>query len=100
MQEEADNKSFKISVNKVQERVAMATGVSQSAVKEINKEMQHIQAGTVTSNNTPKRSKNKPRPCTDIDDFDLCEIQRTINDFYMNKKLFLPLKLFSRNTKL
>ncbi|PSN54980.1 hypothetical protein C0J52_02322, partial [Blattella germanica] len=33
-QEEVDNKSFKISVNKVQERVTMETGVLQSALIE------------------------------------------------------------------
>ncbi|PSN39188.1 hypothetical protein C0J52_14040 [Blattella germanica] len=71
MQEEADNKSFTISVNKVQERVAMAIGVSQSAVKEIKKEMQHFQAGAVSSYNSLKPNKNRPRPCTDLEDFDL-----------------------------
>ena len=86
MQEAANNKTFTIPLNKVQERVAMATGVSKSVIKEIRKEMQKVEAGTVCSYSTPKRNTNRSRPCTDLDDFDMCTIRRTINEFYIYEK--------------
>ena len=82
MRQEADGKNFVIPVNKVNER----TGISLSTVKRIKKEMTDVQSSSVPSFSTPKQNKNRPKPFTDLDDFDMCVVRRTINEFYIHEK--------------
>jgi hypothetical protein len=92
MQKEADERKFVIPVSKVHERVASATGVSKSSLKTIRKEMINLQAGATTSYSTPKRNKNRPRPCTNLGDFDICVVCRTIHEFYIHEKTIPTVK--------
>lgn len=48
--------------------------------------MQDVEAGSSESFRTPKKNKNGPRSCTDLDEFDMCAIRKTINDFYITEK--------------
>lgn len=70
-----------INVNKIQERVCDATGVSVRTLRRIVKEeKQCIQSESSFS--TPNKKRFRKKPKTDIDDFDLCVIRRTINEFH------------------
>lgn len=86
MQSEADNNGFVIPVKRVQERVHAATRVSKAVIKAVKKEIENVEAGTSASYNTPRRNKNRPRPVTDLDDFDLCVVRKTIHNFYVTEK--------------
>jgi hypothetical protein len=48
--------------------------------------MLQLQAGATTSYNAPKRNKTRPRPCTNLDDFDICVVLKTAQEFYMHEK--------------
>jgi hypothetical protein len=86
MQKEEDEHKFIIPVSKLHERVASATGVSKSSITTIKKEMLNLQAGATTSHSTPKIYKTRLRPCTNLDDFDMCVVRRTIHQFYIHEK--------------
>jgi hypothetical protein len=86
MQKEADRRQFVIPVTKVHERVASATDVSKSALISIKKETLNMQTGAATSYSTPKRNRNRRRPCTKADDFDMCVVRRKIHEFYLLEK--------------
>ena len=86
MKKEAEENGFTIPVKKVYERVSTACGVSVPLIKTIKKELDSVEAGTSRIFKTPKKNKNRPRPCTDLDDFDMCVIRRTINEFYIKEK--------------
>jgi hypothetical protein len=92
MQKEANQRQFVIPVTKVHERVAAATDVSKSAVKSIKKKMLNMQAGAATPYSTPKSKRNRPRPCTKIDDLDMCFVRRTIREFYLHEKMLPSVK--------
>jgi hypothetical protein len=84
-QKDDDEHKCIIPVSKVHERVASATGVSKSSIT-IKNEMLNLQAGATTSYSTPKIHKTRLRPCTNLDDFDMCVVRRTIHQFYIHEK--------------
>lgn len=81
MKEEAEKKTF-TDLNRVQERVQKATGVSISSIKRIIKES----AGNSGNILTPKRRKKGIQPKSGLDDFDLSVVRRTINEFHITNK--------------
>jgi hypothetical protein len=50
------------------------------------KEMLSLQAWAATTNNTPKRNTIALRRCTKIDNFNMCVVHTTINEFYLHNK--------------
>jgi hypothetical protein len=54
--------------------------------------MLNLQAGAITSYSTPKRNENRPRPYTNLDDFDICVVHRTIYEFYIHEKMVPTVK--------
>jgi hypothetical protein len=86
MQKEADEHKFVIPMSKVHERIASTTRVYKSSLKTIRKEMLNLQTGVTSSYSKPKRNKNRLRPCTNRNDFDICVVHRTIHKFYIHEK--------------
>ncbi|KAJ8947626.1 hypothetical protein NQ318_002638 [Aromia moschata] len=85
MQSEARNGEPVIPLNKVQERVSAATGVSLSTVKRIRREAtrikENIQASFVTHN-----KKRCTKSSLTLDDFDKGLLRRTIINFHVTEK--------------
>ncbi|CAG9135016.1 unnamed protein product [Plutella xylostella] len=72
MQEEKRNKAPLIPFEKLEERVAAATGVSDRLVRKIVKEMKHAEeTGEKISTPGKKRNKNRTKGRIEVDDFDL-----------------------------
>lgn len=73
-----------INLKKVQERVHEATGVPLRTVKRIMSEKKKVVAES-TSFKTPKKKSSREKSKTDLDEFDLGVIRRTINEFHLVK---------------
>uniref|UniRef100_A0A8D9FCZ7 Uncharacterized protein n=1 Tax=Cacopsylla melanoneura TaxID=428564 RepID=A0A8D9FCZ7_9HEMI len=69
-------------LSRVQERVHQATGVSIRSIQRILKEPSDNNAKF----RTPNKKRNRIKPKSDIDDFDLCVFRRTINEFHITHK--------------
>ncbi|KAG8288067.1 hypothetical protein J6590_023437 [Homalodisca vitripennis] len=70
-----------ININNVLVRVKAATGVPLTTIKKIVSERKKvIQDNTEFS--TPKKNRNRIKPKTDLDNFDIGVIRRTINEFH------------------
>jgi len=48
--------------------------------------MLSLQAWAATTYNTPKRNMTALRQCTKIDNFNMCVVRTTINEFYLYDK--------------
>lgn len=70
-----------INLKKVQERVVQATGVSESTLRRILKEEKKCSTSG-TSFSTPNKVRKRKKTKTDLDDFDLGVVRRTVNDFH------------------
>lgn len=70
-----------ILLQKVQERVAQATGVSRRSVQRILGESKtNVEVGQGFS--TPRKKRPRKKSKTEIDDFDKCVVRRTIVEFH------------------
>uniref|UniRef100_A0A1B6MFG2 Winged helix-turn helix domain-containing protein n=1 Tax=Graphocephala atropunctata TaxID=36148 RepID=A0A1B6MFG2_9HEMI len=70
-----------IHLKKVQERVVQATGVSESTLRRILKEEKTCsQSGTYLS--TPNKIRHQKKLKSDLDDFYLGMVTRSVNDFH------------------
>lgn len=70
-----------INLKKVQERVLQATGISESSLRRILKEDKNCrQAGTSFS--TPNKIRRRKSVKSDLDNFDVAVVRRTVNDFH------------------
>lgn len=75
-------------LKKVMERVAMATGVSRSTVRRINKERNVVMDGEKSAFSTPNKKRKKSAPKTDSEHCDRGVLRRYIIDYYLtNKKI-------------
>lgn len=54
--------------------------------------MINFQAGTATSCSTPNRNRNRPRSCTEINDFGMYVVPRTMHEFYLHEKTLPTVK--------
>jgi predicted transcriptional regulator len=67
-------------IQKVQKRVAKATGVSERTIRRTLKEREkHEEQGT--SHGTPGKKHNVPKRITVTDNFDKCVVRCTIHNF-------------------
>lgn len=83
MQREAEANGPIKDFKKVQERVALDTGISVRSVQKIAHEMRAVEDGESSSFSTPGKKRRKPVTKTDVDDFDKVYIQ-----FLHNRKKF------------
>jgi hypothetical protein len=81
MKQEAEHGGA-INLNRVQSRVSQATGVSVSSIKRILKEEKTC-TQSCSQFSTPNKKRIRKRPKTDIDDFDICVVRRTVNEFHL-----------------
>jgi transposase len=89
MKSEAESGKPILDFRKVQERVAKATGISQSSVRRIVKEGKLLFSPEVaagTSFSTPGKKHRVSKPITGVDDFDKSVIRRTVRNFYIEEK--------------
>lgn len=81
---------------KVQERVALSTGLSLRNVQCIKREMKAIEDGEKGMFTTPNKKRRKTAPKTDLDDFDLGVLRRYIINFYVTDKKVPTLRRIHR----
>lgn len=75
-----------IGLEKVQERVKKATGVSRSSIQRISAEAKKIESGQIVSFETPDKKRTTKKRVLDIDEFDECVVRRTVYGFYITEK--------------
>lgn len=80
MKREAETEAA-IHLKQVQRRVAEATGISLASVKRILAENKTV-VQTGTQFNTPNKKRHRIKNKTELDDFDLCVVRRTVNEFH------------------
>lgn len=81
MQAEKDN-GVKL-LSQVQTRVAEATGISAKSIYRISKESPNSRGRLVTPNKVRPKGKG---PKSNLDDFDLTVVRRSINEFHLTEK--------------
>lgn len=86
MQREAKEDKPLKDFKKVQERVAMATGVSSSTIQKITREMKSIEDGESSSFSTPNNKRQKTAPKSNLDDFDRGVLRQFIINYYTVEK--------------
>lgn len=91
MQREAKADRFIISPEKVRERVAAATGVSQRTLTRISAEKRKLEE-TNSTFESPNKKRKVPKKVTGIDDFDTGVVRRIVNNFYVTEKCLPTLK--------
>ncbi|XP_050299213.1 uncharacterized protein LOC126738106 [Anthonomus grandis grandis] len=92
MQAEAVAGEVSIPLEKVQERVAAATGVSIRSIRRIKKEATLVTSGQSTSFSTPKRTNKNTKIKIRLDDADLGILRRTIINHHFTEKTVPRLK--------
>lgn len=75
-----------INLKKIGERVAEATGVSESSVRRIIRETKKIDSGASTSFSTPGKQRTKPCTKSGLDGFNEEVVRRTVHNFYITNK--------------
>lgn len=97
MKEESARGCVTIPITKARERTAAATGVSIRTVSRINRELDALKvSGNVNeekSLTTPKKTRKRAKPITELDDFDICVVRRTVYEFYITEKRLPTLQL-------
>jgi hypothetical protein len=87
MKQEAEQGSFITPISKAQERTEAATGVTVSTVRKIKSEGKSlVTTGQGNSSVLTPKKKNRTRNVTELNEFDLCVVRRTVYDFNKTEK--------------
>lgn len=86
MQREAEDNKLLKDFKKVQERVAMATGVSLSTIRRISSEMKSVEESASASFSTPNKKRQRTVSKSQLDEADKGILRRFIINFYVTEK--------------
>lgn len=81
-----ESEELVIPLNKVQERVAAAAGLSLRTIQRIRSEMKLIELGECSSYCTPNKKRVKSAPKSKLEDFDKSVLRRTVINYFVTEK--------------